>query len=115
VRKTRKQGVKHGPGTGIGHPLVQAIARRIEGQRLAQQARREGYGPAHLEKLFGVRREKVKGWVEKGLFGNRTYAGLCVPEEDVLRFLLQNGNEYSMSPVHQDWIRVLVFGSGVRG
>jgi hypothetical protein len=110
VRKNQaNQRVKHG-ADGLDSPL-RTIARRIEGQRLAQQARRQGYGPAHLEMLFGVRREKVKGWVDKGLFGkNHTYAGLCVPEEDVLRFLLQNGNEYSMAPVHQDWIRHLCFG-----
>jgi hypothetical protein len=82
---------------------------------LAATARREGYGPEYLEKLFGVRREKIKGWVEAGMFGkNHVYAGLCIPEEDVLRFLLLHGNEYNMAPTHQDWVRVLVFGTGVR-
>jgi hypothetical protein len=72
-----------------------------------------GYSARHLSKLFGARTEKVRRWIERGLFGRAHHYGaeLRIPEADVLRFIHTRHREYDLARVHQKWYKALVLSA----
>jgi hypothetical protein len=87
----------------------ESVTARVEAILLARQTQ-EGYLPAHLEKLFGARPEKVRHWVEKGLLGkSRKFSPEArVSKTDLRRFISVYCREYDLARVHQEWFKVLV-------
>jgi len=85
---------------------------KVEAVQLVQQTR-DGYAPAHLQKLFGfgARPEKVRRWIERGLLGaSRTFSPETrVSETDLLQFVERCPAEYDLARVHQDWFKALLF------
>ena len=93
----------------------EAIVGKLETILLLRQAR-EGYGIALLARLCGVGLEKVRRWVERGLFGRVPYRPeMRVPETGVLYFLRTRHSEYDLTRVHQQWFKALLFGERMEG
>jgi hypothetical protein len=60
--------------------------------------------------------EKVRRWVERGLFGRAPYRPeMRVPETGVLDFLRTRHSEYDLTRVHQQWFKALLFGERMEG
>ncbi len=91
--------------------LLGELCLAYEAIQLIRQTR-DGYAPAHLQKLFGASAAQVRHWIEKGLLGkSRSFSPEArVSKTDLLRFISVCYREYDLARVHQEWFKALVFG-----
>ena len=76
-----------------------------------------GYTLTDLVDVFGVSKDRVNRWVQRGLLGKGHHHGNAIrfTDENVLRFIRNNPHQYSLARVDQMWFAGMVFGQGADG
>lgn len=94
-----------------GYGSVKAKALSI-GLRTKMQA---GYTIDDLVHCFGVSKETIRSWLDRGWLGNeiRGVQGRRVADGAVLRFLREHPYEYDLRLLDQLWFKSMVFGDAV--
>jgi hypothetical protein len=91
----------------------QALTAKAEKLHLSRRVR-EGYNIADLQQVFGVSAEKVRRWMERGLFGpQKDWGGRRVSEDAVMTFIRQHHAEYDLRRVDQAWYKAMAFAGAV--
>ncbi len=92
---------------------VQAKTRKLKLSWRAQ----EGYNMEDLALGFGVHYDKVRRWMERGLFG-QVHRHSCrgggnrVTDKNVVRFIREHVFEYDLRRVNQEWYKAMAFRRG---
>lgn len=108
----------------VGSVSVRAMARNLGRSRTAVNQRCSqlqaswertgGYSVQALAALFGVSCQKMKRWIERGLFGKVYAQGGAddkrVTKDDVGRFIRHHHREYDLTRVDQAWFIGMIFG-----
>lgn len=66
---------------------------------------------------FGVHYDKVRRWMDRGLFGEvhrhgHREGGNRVTDGSVVRFIRSHASEYNLKRVDEEWYKAMAFGRG---
>jgi len=99
---------------GIARKLgrtVLAVQSRAEQLRMSSRVMKGGYGLADLQDALGASRERVHGWVRRGLLGDvAVHEGMRISPATVERFIRRYTDEYDLRRVDQMWFKGMIFG-----
>ncbi len=105
----------------LGKVSVSRIAKALKRSPRAVECRalelgrsrrlRAGYTASDLQQVFGVTPERVRRWMDRGLFGkvHHVAAGHRIAEHNVAQFVRRAHGEYDLRRVDQDWYKAIAF------